>query len=75
MKGCSINEMKESITLLVTSLEKHYPEAVAASSFCDRHEKQQVNLFCYSCEMIVCAKCWFSDDHVDHKERVVPLGK
>ncbi|XP_065083275.1 tripartite motif-containing protein 54-like [Ochlerotatus camptorhynchus] len=75
VKGCSINEMQESITLLVSSLEKHYPEAATANNYCERHEKLQVNLFCYSCEMNVCANCWFSEDHADHKERVVPLDE
>ncbi|XP_065075146.1 E3 ubiquitin-protein ligase TRIM17-like [Ochlerotatus camptorhynchus] len=42
-------------------------------NLCGEHENQHLSLFCYPCEMNICVKCWFSEEHAEHKERAVPL--
>lgn len=48
-------------------------EQFSTMNLCTTHENQQLNLFCYSCEMLICVKCWFTGDHAEHKEHAVPL--
>lgn len=69
VKGCSITKLQEAVKLLFSSMDKQL------DGLCDKHENQQLSLFCYPCDANICVKCWFSEDHVDHKERAVPLGK
>lgn len=63
VKGYSINQLQESIKQLFSSMD----------NLCGKHESQHLSLFCYPCENTICVKCWFSEDHAEHKEQAVPL--
>lgn len=65
VKGCSINEIRESFSELLGFLDRN---------LCDQHE-QELTLYCYSCEVNICVKCLYATDHVDHKEQVVPVDE
>lgn len=66
MIGNKIDQIQESITQLFTTV---------STWLCHKHENQQLLLFCYACEVNVCVKCWHSEEHIKHKERIVPFGK
>ncbi|XP_062554258.1 E3 ubiquitin-protein ligase TRIM37-like [Armigeres subalbatus] len=40
---------------------------------CVVHESQQLLLVCLRCEQCVCVDCWYSDEHVEHKDEIVPM--
>ncbi|XP_062554202.1 E3 ubiquitin-protein ligase TRIM37-like isoform X2 [Armigeres subalbatus] len=65
VKGYSINQIQESMRKLFASMEE--------GMFCKDHINQQLSLFCYLCEVNICVKCWFSEEHAEHKERTVPI--
>lgn len=66
VRGYSIDKISKSTNQLISTL---------ANRICDKHKSQQLCLFCYSCEAHVCVECWFSNDHQEHQERLVPIGK
>lgn len=42
---------------------------------CPTHAKQQLLMACMKCQQCVCVDCWYSGDHEEHKDQVVPLGE
>lgn len=68
VKGYSINQIQESMRELFSSMEEE-----KKGLFCKDHTNQQLSLFCYLCEVNICVKCWFTEEHAEHKERTVPI--